>query len=166
MSRAAQVVGFAVGPLGSAVAYDRTGTYQGAFLTLALVSVAAALLLVTTRRPTLLNRVLTNLVAIATAVRQRVSDPSRLPRRCAPRNDRFRAGTREVQGLVASGSQRSQLGKLKQGSNPLCVRRIRYGPNYRLSGFERSHWYAIAGIRCDCPVRRALCRRRSECLPD
>jgi MFS family permease len=55
LSRAAQVVGFAVGPLGSAVAYDRTGTYQGAFLTLALVSVAAALLLVTTRRPALLN---------------------------------------------------------------------------------------------------------------
>ena len=56
LSRAAQVVGFAVGPLGSAVAFDRTGTYQGAFLTLALVSVAAALLLVTTRRPTLLNQ--------------------------------------------------------------------------------------------------------------
>ena len=56
LSRAAQVVGFAVGPLGSAVAYDSTGTYDGAFLTLALVSVVAALLLVTTRRPALLNQ--------------------------------------------------------------------------------------------------------------
>ena len=53
LSRAAQVVGFAVGPLGSAVAFDRTGTYQGAFLALALVSLAAATLLATTRRPAL-----------------------------------------------------------------------------------------------------------------
>ena len=53
LSRAAQVVGFAVGPLGSAVVFDRTGTYQGAFLTLALTAVAAALLLMTARRPAL-----------------------------------------------------------------------------------------------------------------
>ena len=53
LSRAAQVVGFAVGPLGSAVAFDRAGTYHGAFLSLALVSLAAAMLLVTTRRPAL-----------------------------------------------------------------------------------------------------------------
>ena len=51
LSRAAQVVGFAVGPLGSAVVFDRTGTYQGAFLTLSLIAVAASLLLLTARRP-------------------------------------------------------------------------------------------------------------------
>ncbi len=51
VSRAAQVVGFAVGPLASAVVYDRTGSYQGAFLALAAVAVVAAILLVTARRP-------------------------------------------------------------------------------------------------------------------
>ncbi len=51
VSRAAQVVGFAVGPLASAVVYDRTGSYQGAFLALAAVAVAAAILLVIARRP-------------------------------------------------------------------------------------------------------------------
>ncbi len=51
LSRAAQVVGFAVGPLGSAVVFDRTGTYQGAFLTLSLIAVAASLLLLTAPRP-------------------------------------------------------------------------------------------------------------------
>ena len=51
VSRAAQVVGFAVGPLASAVVYDRTGSYQGAFLALAAVAIAAALLLTTARRP-------------------------------------------------------------------------------------------------------------------
>ena len=51
VSRAAQVVGFAVGPLASAVVYDRTGSYQGAFLALAAVAVAAAILLLTARRP-------------------------------------------------------------------------------------------------------------------
>ena len=51
VSRAAQVVGFAVGPLASAVVYDRTGSYQGAFLALAAVAVAAAVLLVIARRP-------------------------------------------------------------------------------------------------------------------
>ena len=53
LSRAAQVVGFAVGPLGSAILYDRTGTYQGAFLVLAITAVAAAGLLLTARRPAL-----------------------------------------------------------------------------------------------------------------
>ena len=51
VSRAAQVVGFAVGPLASAVVYDRTGSYQGAFLALAAVAVFATILLATTRRP-------------------------------------------------------------------------------------------------------------------
>ena len=51
ISRAAQVVGFAVGPLGSAVVFDRTGTYQGAFLILAAVAGAAALLLIVARHP-------------------------------------------------------------------------------------------------------------------
>lgn len=51
VSRAAQVVGFAVGPLASAVVYDRTGSYQGAFLALAAVAVFATILLATARRP-------------------------------------------------------------------------------------------------------------------
>ncbi len=51
VSRTAQVLGFAVGPLASAVVFDRTGTYQGAFISLALVAVLAALLLSTARRP-------------------------------------------------------------------------------------------------------------------
>ena len=51
VSRAAQVVGFAVGPLASAVVYDRTGSYQGAFLALAALAVVAAILLLAARRP-------------------------------------------------------------------------------------------------------------------
>ena len=51
VSRAAQVVGFAVGPLASAVVYDRTGSYQGAFLALAAVALLATLLLAVARRP-------------------------------------------------------------------------------------------------------------------
>ena len=51
VSRAAQVVGFAVGPLASAVVYDRTGSYHGAFLALALVALVAAVLLAVARRP-------------------------------------------------------------------------------------------------------------------
>ena len=51
VSRAAQVVGFAVGPLASAVVYDRTGAYDGAFLALAAVAVIAAVLLGVARRP-------------------------------------------------------------------------------------------------------------------
>ena len=53
LSRAAQVVGFAVGPLASAIVFDRTGTYQGAFLSLALVAIAAAIVLAVSRRPAL-----------------------------------------------------------------------------------------------------------------
>ena len=53
MSRAAQVVGFGVGPLGSAILYDRTGTYEGAFLFMAIGAVAAAAVLATARRPSL-----------------------------------------------------------------------------------------------------------------
>ena len=51
MSRAAQVFGFAVGPLVSAVVYDNTGSYRGAFIALALVAILASLLLWTARRP-------------------------------------------------------------------------------------------------------------------
>lgn len=51
VSRAAQVVGFAVGPLASAVVYDQTGTYNGAFLALAAVAVVAAIMLGAARRP-------------------------------------------------------------------------------------------------------------------
>ena len=51
VSRAAQVVGFAVGPLASAVVYDRTGSYQGAFLALAAVALLATVLLASARRP-------------------------------------------------------------------------------------------------------------------
>ena len=51
VSRAAQVVGFAVGPLASAVVYDRTGGYQGAFLALAGVALIATVLLAVARRP-------------------------------------------------------------------------------------------------------------------
>jgi MFS family permease len=51
VSRAAQVVGFAVGPLASAVVYDRTGSYQSAFLALAALAVVAAILLLAARRP-------------------------------------------------------------------------------------------------------------------
>ncbi|MDE2787050.1 MAG: MFS transporter [Chloroflexota bacterium] len=51
VSRAAQVVGFAVGPLASAVVYDRTGDYQGAFLALAAVALLATVLLAAARRP-------------------------------------------------------------------------------------------------------------------
>ncbi len=51
VSRAAQVVGFAAGPLASAVVYDRTGSYQGAFLALAGVALVATVLLTVARRP-------------------------------------------------------------------------------------------------------------------
>ena len=44
VSRAAQVSGFAVGPLASGIVYDTTGNYGGAFLTLALGALAAAIL--------------------------------------------------------------------------------------------------------------------------
>ncbi|MCY4652212.1 MAG: MFS transporter, partial [Dehalococcoidia bacterium] len=51
MSRAAQVFGFAVGPLVSAVVFDSTGSYRGAFISLGLVAILASALLWTARRP-------------------------------------------------------------------------------------------------------------------
>lgn len=51
MSRAVQVFGFAMGPLVSAVVFDSTGNYQGAFLGLLLVVIVASALLWTARRP-------------------------------------------------------------------------------------------------------------------
>ncbi len=57
MSRAAQVFGFAVGPLASAVVFDSTGSYRGAFLALGLVSILASLLLATARRPATAARI-------------------------------------------------------------------------------------------------------------
>ncbi len=56
MSRAAQVFGFAVGPLASAIVYDSAGSYTGAFIGLALVAVITAALLTTARRPTTATR--------------------------------------------------------------------------------------------------------------
>ena len=51
MSRAAQVCGFAVGPLASAVVFDSTGSYRGAFIALGLVAIVASALLATARKP-------------------------------------------------------------------------------------------------------------------
>ena len=56
MSRAAQVFGFAVGPLASAIVYDRTESYTGAFMGLALVAIIAAVLISTARRPATMRR--------------------------------------------------------------------------------------------------------------
>ena len=52
ISRSAQVVGFAVGPLASATVFDRTGTYRTAFLSLIIVALAASLLMAIAKRPT------------------------------------------------------------------------------------------------------------------
>ncbi len=51
ISRAFQVTGFAVGPLLSGLVYDATGSYQNAFLYLALVAAASSLLVFLARRP-------------------------------------------------------------------------------------------------------------------
>jgi MFS family permease len=51
LSRAAQVSGFAIGPLASAMVYDTSGTYRQAFISLSVVAVAASLLLMLARRP-------------------------------------------------------------------------------------------------------------------
>ena len=51
LSRAAQVTGFAIGPLVSAIVYDATGTYQQAFISFSLVAVTASLLVMAARRP-------------------------------------------------------------------------------------------------------------------
>lgn len=51
ISRAFQVTGFAVGPLLSGLVYDATGSYQNAFVYLALVALASSLLVFLARRP-------------------------------------------------------------------------------------------------------------------
>ncbi len=51
LSRAAQVMGFAVGPLASAIVFDQTGSYRGAFVALSLVALIASVLLAASRRP-------------------------------------------------------------------------------------------------------------------
>ena len=52
VSRAAQVVGFAVGPLVSGIFFDATGSYKGAFFALAWVALAACLLVAAAKAPT------------------------------------------------------------------------------------------------------------------
>ena len=56
LSRAAQVFGFAVGPLASAIVYDSAGSYTGAFIGLALVAILASILLSAARRPATTTR--------------------------------------------------------------------------------------------------------------
>ena len=51
ISRAAQVFGFALGPLASAIVFDRTGGYREAFIGLALLAILASLVLLAARRP-------------------------------------------------------------------------------------------------------------------
>ncbi len=52
ISRAAQVAGFAVGPLTSGIVYDATGSYQQAFIYFALLALISAGLLLCARPPT------------------------------------------------------------------------------------------------------------------
>ena len=56
VSRAAQVTGFALGPLVSGMVYDGTGSYRGAFFTLAWLALAAALLVVVAGRGATANQ--------------------------------------------------------------------------------------------------------------
>ena len=51
LSRAAQVLGFAVGPLVSGIVYDATGSYQQAFVYFAVLAVVSSLLIVAARAP-------------------------------------------------------------------------------------------------------------------
>jgi cyanate permease len=51
ISKAAQVTGFAVGPLILGIAFDASGSYQSTFIYFALVAVVAAFLVFTARRP-------------------------------------------------------------------------------------------------------------------
>ena len=51
VSRAAQVMGFALGPLVSGIFFDVTGSYKGAFFALAWVALAACLLVAAARSP-------------------------------------------------------------------------------------------------------------------
>ena len=51
ITRAGQVIGFALGALISGVVYDSTGSYQDAFFLFVLISVASSLLILVARRP-------------------------------------------------------------------------------------------------------------------
>jgi MFS family permease len=51
VGRAAQVLGFAVGPLVSGIFFDATGGYTGAFFALAWVALAASFLIASARGP-------------------------------------------------------------------------------------------------------------------
>ena len=51
LSRAAQVAGFALGPLVLGIAYDTSGTYQTALVYFAFTGVASCLLIIGARRP-------------------------------------------------------------------------------------------------------------------
>ena len=51
LSRAAQVMGFAVGPLVSGIVYDATGSYQQAFVYFAVLAVVSSFLIVAARAP-------------------------------------------------------------------------------------------------------------------
>ena len=51
ISRAAQVAGFALGPLVLGIAYDVSGTYQTALVYFAFTGVASSLLILAARRP-------------------------------------------------------------------------------------------------------------------
>ena len=51
ISRAAQVAGFAVGPLASGIVYDATGSYQQAFIYFALLALVSSALILAARPP-------------------------------------------------------------------------------------------------------------------
>jgi MFS family permease len=51
LSRMAQVIGFALGPLLSGLVYDATGSYRGAFLPFAALAGGSAFLLLASRTP-------------------------------------------------------------------------------------------------------------------
>jgi sugar phosphate permease len=51
ISRAAQVSGFAVGPLASGIVWDATGSYRSAFIYFAFLAVVAAVIVLVSRRP-------------------------------------------------------------------------------------------------------------------
>ena len=51
ISRAAQVAGFALGPLASGIVYDATGSYQRAFIYFALLALVSSVLILAARPP-------------------------------------------------------------------------------------------------------------------
>ncbi|HZA25913.1 MAG TPA: MFS transporter, partial [Dehalococcoidia bacterium] len=51
LSRAAQVSGFALGPLASGIVYDATGSYRSAFIYFAFLAAGAAVIVLASRRP-------------------------------------------------------------------------------------------------------------------